>query len=216
MKSYTNNTLMKIISTFMYSNLHKNTNDTEHLSKSTIHFNSIIIKLIQHKLNSATSISVRNCCVELRDIQVKWRYRGLNKPQVCQKVATFNKNLKSQLLKVDGLRKKLDETRRKGTTAGLDTMIDPHTDVLVHWFAELLSRPRFVNNNSVNCYRFGIDHDSHWTRMHEVESNCVRSRTALALRSRCSNLLVVEISNRRRRRGNTAEVNVDVEAGGSG
>lgn len=50
--------------------------------------------------------------------------------------------------------------------------------------------------------------------MHEVQSNCVRSRTALALRSRCSNLLVVEISNRRRRRGNTAEVNVDVEAGG--
>lgn len=49
-----------------------------------------------------------------------------------------------------------------------------------------------------------------------VQSDYVRSRPALALRSRCSNLLAVEISNRRCRRGNTTEVNVDVEAGGSG
>lgn len=47
-----------------------------------------------------------------------------------------------------------------------------------------------------------------------VQSDYVRSRPALALRSRCSNLLAVEISNRRCRRGNTTEVNVDVEAGG--
>lgn len=41
------------------------------------------------------------------------------------KVAMFNKNVKSQLLKGESLRKKLI---RKGTTADLDTMIDPHTD----------------------------------------------------------------------------------------
>lgn len=62
---------MKIIPNFMYTILHQYTNDIKPLAKNTTHFNSIIIKFNQQKPKNATSISVRNCCPELRDIKVK-------------------------------------------------------------------------------------------------------------------------------------------------